>query len=697
MHTIHKMKPRSPSRLSRLGQRMLSSMSALLPALVLTPLAVPSVRADVVFTRSTQTGEAWAHYTATFTPTYSGNYTLGFNLTAGGPSGDNSILIDAVTVTTGATNVFSDGFETPDLGNNTGISAGSGSATIGNWVCTNSSGILDGSPPNWGLSGQGLGFADGTRQYGFLQKYNASLPNIKAANTLALVAGQTYTVSFYQASRRDFGGTTTYTVTLDAPPPVTVFASGISPVIAWDPIYPAAAISPWESESKPVPTVGYDANWVNPHPASVFPVGTHPWEFIAPMDFAANWINAWPNITSQGPAGQSWTKYSTTVTGEGDFVLQFLADNASWIYIDGNLIGYQDQDWGHNSTGRYTIHLSGAGPHELSFLIWDGGGAAGGKFRLETTQSFLDNNPGEELPPPPPPSDATPPVISAPADITTEATGPDGAVVSFTATANDNVDGPVSVLANPASGSTFPLGSTTVALGAGDAAGNIATTSFTVTVVDTTPPVITPPADIVAEATSAAGANVTFTVANATDLVSGSVPVVAAPASGGTFPLGVSTVALGASDAAGNAATSSFTVTVRDTTAPVIASVTPSIRSIWPPNKKMVPVTISVGANDAVGVASSRIVSVATNQPDSRTQWQITGPLTVNLLADRRGDDKDRIYTITVEVRDAAGNVSIGTTTVTVPHDQRNKDRDDEDDDDRHDKDKGRDKDHKKG
>jgi hypothetical protein len=490
-------------------------------------------------------------------------------------------------------------------------------------------------------------------------------------------------------------------------------------VIAWDPIYPAAAISPWQSESKPVPTVGYNANWVNPHPASVFPVGSHPWEFIAPMDFAANWINAWSNTTSQGPAGQSWTKYSTTVTGEGDFVLQFLADNASWIYIDGELIGFQDQDWQHNSTGRYTIQLSGAGPHELSFIIWDGGGAAGGKFRLETVQSFQENNPGEDLPPPP--SDTIAPVISGPGNITTEATGPSGAVVTFTATAVDDKDGSVPVLAVPASGSTFALGTMIVDLGAADAAGNQAFATFNVTVEDTTPPVLvtrprdlvleaaglngttsmqweasavdavagavpvnydhswypaetypigtttvnyyaqdgyanrstgsftitvrdtiapvlTVPANLTLEATSAAGAVATF-AATATDAV-GVASLTSSAASGSTFALGTNTVTVIAKDAAGNTATGSFTITVQDTTKPVITSVTPSIASIWPPNKKMVPVTISVVATDAVSTPTAKILSVTTNQPDRYTQWQITpGSLTVNLLADRNGDE----------------------------------------------------------
>ncbi len=181
------------------------------------------------FSRNTATGEQFAPYSATFTPTQTGNYTLGFNLTAGGPSGDNSILIDAVTVTNGATTVFSDGFET-GLSPNSGVSANGGSATFGAWAFSNYSGILNGSPPNWGLAGPAsigggsgaftLASADGTHQYAYLQAVAGTLGAMKAVNTLALVAGQTYTVSFYQASRYDFGGTTSYNVTLDYVPPV---------------------------------------------------------------------------------------------------------------------------------------------------------------------------------------------------------------------------------------------------------------------------------------------------------------------------------------------------------------------------------------------------------------------------------------------------------------------------------------------
>jgi len=88
-------------------------------------------------------------------------------------------------------------------------------------------------------------------------------------------------------------------------------------------------------------------------------------------------------------------------------------------------------------------------------------------------------------------ANSTPPVVTVPADITAEATGAGGAAVSFPASANDDVDGPLSATCSPASGETFPLGPTTVTCSATDAAGNTGSANFTVTVVDTTQPIVT--------------------------------------------------------------------------------------------------------------------------------------------------------------------------------------------------------------
>jgi hypothetical protein len=157
--------------------------------------------------------------------------------------------------------------------------------------------------------------------------------------------------------------------------------------------------------------------------------------------------------------------------------------------------------------------------------------------------------------------DTTPPTVTVPSGITEEATGPAGAVVTFTATATDLVDGDVTPTCTPSSGTTFPLGTTEVTCSATDAAGNTGSDTFDVTVVDTTGPDLTLPTNITTGATSAAGATVNFT-ATANDLVDGPVTVDCTPPSGSTFAPGTTPVNCSASDAAGNTTNGSFTVTV---------------------------------------------------------------------------------------------------------------------------------------
>src|SRR5262249_6782551 len=146
-----------------------------------------------------------------------------------------------------------------------------------------------------------------------------------------------------------------------------------------------------------------------------------------------------------------------------------------------------------------------------------------------------------------------------------EATGPSGAAVSYAVTASDpdNIPSQITLTCSPASGSTFPIATTTVTCNAHDPSGNSATpASFHVTVRDTTRPSISATSNITANATSPSGASVTYATPTATDLVDGTVPVTCTPASGSPFPNGQTTVTCKATDAHGNAATSSFTVTV---------------------------------------------------------------------------------------------------------------------------------------
>ncbi len=165
--------------------------------------------------------------------------------------------------------------------------------------------------------------------------------------------------------------------------------------------------------------------------------------------------------------------------------------------------------------------------------------------------------------------DTTAPAFAdVPDDIPLEATGPTGAVATWTPpTAEDLVDGSVTPTADHEPGDVFPVGTTTVTYTATDARGNSATASFTVTVtktVDTTPPLITVPADLTVEATGPDGATVTFAdQVTALDAVDGEVAWTATPASGWVFPFGATTVTVGATDEAGNEASATFEVTVR--------------------------------------------------------------------------------------------------------------------------------------
>jgi hypothetical protein len=194
-----------------------------------------------------------------------------------------------------------------------------------------------------------------------------------------------------------------------------------------------------------------------------------------------------------------------------------------------------------------------------------------------------------------------------------------------------------------------------------------------VTVRDTTAPVLSLPSNITAEATSAAGAKVTWS-ASANDVVSGSIAVQCTPASNSLFAIGTSTVNCSAKDAANNSASGSFSVTVRDTTAPSITKISATPDSLKTPNHKMAAVTVSVTASDAGDSApAARIIGVTSNEPvngtgdgDTGPDWNVTGPLTVDLRAERAGNGNGRIYTITVEVTDRSGNKSNASVQVTV-------------------------------
>ncbi|HJQ69993.1 MAG TPA: HYR domain-containing protein [Blastocatellia bacterium] len=151
--------------------------------------------------------------------------------------------------------------------------------------------------------------------------------------------------------------------------------------------------------------------------------------------------------------------------------------------------------------------------------------------------------------------------ITCPANVT-QSNDPNqcGAVVNYPApTTSGQCAAPT---CSPASGSFFPVGTTTVTCTTTGPPPRSCT--FTVTVVDTQPPTITCPANVTAVApascpiaTTAVG---TFPPPVASDNCPG-VTTACVPPSGTPFPVGTTTVTCTATDASGNTATCSFSVT----------------------------------------------------------------------------------------------------------------------------------------
>jgi hypothetical protein len=182
----------------------------------------------------------------------------------------------------------------------------------------------------------------------------------------------------------------------------------------------------------------------------------------------------------------------------------------------------------------------------------------------------------------------TPPSLTVPGTLTVEATSSAGATVGYQVSATDTEDDPdPTPSCDPPSGSTFPVGTTTVDCTVTDSGGLSDSASFDVTVVDTTPPFVSVST---AESAAASGwynaasndgtAGVTVDVA-ASDLVgvaevsctdNGS-PVGSLGPAGGSFVLGdgVHVVSCAATDAAGNSAAASSTFEVDQTPPTAVA------------------------------------------------------------------------------------------------------------------------------
>jgi hypothetical protein len=201
---------------------------------------------------------------------------------------------------------------------------------------------------------------------------------------------------------------------------------------------------------------------------------------------------------------------------------------------------------------------------------------------------------------------------------------------------------------------------------------------------DAIAPIITCPAP----GTVSAGSNCTATVdwrSRVTVVENSAAPVTVSQTPSATTALGLGTHTLTfvVTDAAGNRSEScTTTVTVVDTTGPTIVGLTPSTDELWPPNGKLVPVTLAVTATDNCSASvTCELISITSNEPTTggsdttSPDWEITGPLSANLRAERLDTGAGRIYTLTVRCTDEVGNASLKTTTVVVPKSQKRQSR----------------------
>jgi hypothetical protein len=248
--------------------------------------------------------------------------------------------------------------------------------------------------------------------------------------------------------------------------------------------------------------------------------------------------------------------------------------------------------------------------------------------------------------------DTTPPTVTVPSDVAVETSNPAGTAVSYGAvTAVDTVDGALTATCDHASGSVFPVGTTTVTCSATDAHSNTGNASFTVTVtltavVDTTPPVLTVPADFAVTTDSASGKVVSYT-ASATDDVDGPITPSCTPPSGSLFAVGATGVSCSATDAHGNTASAGFTITVNlvDTTAPVIT--VPADFSVTAPDPSGAVVTYTASATDNLDGPITPVCA-----PTSGTKFPVAATTVTCTAVDAHSNQSQATFVVTVGFSD---------------------------------------------
>lgn len=167
------------------------------------------------------------------------------------------------------------------------------------------------------------------------------------------------------------------------------------------------------------------------------------------------------------------------------------------------------------------------------------------------------------------------------------------------------------------------------------------------------------------------------------ETIEGGYPVTLEPYTTANLGLGVHVFVLEVCDGHSPPVTSTITVEIKDTGEPTLAPV-PNQTILWPPNHKMVDIVIEANASDESGLPVTLTAQVKSNEPidglgdgDTAPDWaelqidQGTGTITLQLRAERSGNDNGRVYTITITATDDSGNSSTADVEIIVPHDKR--------------------------
>ena len=193
-------------------------------------------------------------------------------------------------------------------------------------------------------------------------------------------------------------------------------------------------------------------------------------------------------------------------------------------------------------------------------------------------------------------ADTTAPVVTINVSSPVEATGSSGAPVTFSVSANEPLSG--SITCTPTSGSTFPIGATTITCTATDTAGNTGSATASVMVEDTTSPVIMLNGD--ANLSLNVDEEYTEQGATATDAVDTCPLDIVITGAVDTHTPGIYTLYYNAADCAGNDADEvTRTITVSDVHAPVV-TITPATQTVEATGPTGATASYTVSATDDV-------------------------------------------------------------------------------------------------